>query len=263
MVETLPPDADLDAAARMRRRLAANVAICDLGDIAGGDSVELVFTATPGRGSSAGRSSTSAEAFIGDKAAAVVDRCRGRRGAVPAAAGRADHPDHQGRDLHQRCSCPGRSSYLVTVENVGPGDAINVQFTDELPPARPGRSDLARMSAPSPATPSAASRRSCPDGVFEVVEIFGTVDGSDCGTIDNSASIAWEGGTQRGLAIADAAQIEITGLQRRSCRPTQSSESVIGGASVIGARIRRRTSARVAAAAETCRTPASTNRCRP
>ena len=154
---------------------------------------------------------------------------------------------------------PGPLSYLVTVENVGPGDAIDVQFTDELP-AGPTWS----IGSGSNVCSITGNTLSCfapvvPDGVFEVVEIFGAVDGSVCGTIDNSASIAWEGGTQRGLAIADAEQIEITGCNAigSDTRPTPSSavqpSSVPNPTEAIGA----------VAAAETCRTPAYRNRYRP
>ena len=54
---TLPPEC---AAA------SGNVVICDLGDIAGGDSVELFFTATPDA-DQCGTFANLAEAFIGDK----------------------------------------------------------------------------------------------------------------------------------------------------------------------------------------------------
>ncbi len=158
---------------------------------------------------------------------------------------------------------PGTLSYLVTVENVGPGDAIDVQFTDQLPDG-----PVWSIGSGSNVCSITGNTLSCfaavvPDGVFEVIEIFGAVDGSFCGTIDNSASIAWEGGTQRGLAIADAEQIEITGCgvatPTRRVRPRRPIRH--RGAAVIGRESDGGASAR--AAAETCRTPAYPNRIRP
>ena len=172
-----------------------------------------------------------AEAFIGDKLlpestdAAVVE--------VPCAP-EPDEPTILITKVATSTSVevPGPVSYLVTVENVGPGDAINVQFTDELPPG-----PTWSIGSGSNVCSITGNTLSCfaavvPDGVFEVVEIFGTVDDSDCGTIDNSASIAWEGGTQRGLAIADAAQIEITGCNAIGPTPVPTPSSAVLPSSV-------------------------------
>ena len=183
---------------------------CDLGDLAGGDSVELFFTATPGP-DDCGTFTNAAEGFIGAKRpppprdTAVVE--------VPC----PPQPDDPAILITKAATStsvavPETVTYVVTVENVGPGDATNVQFTDELP-AGPTWSI---GSGSNVCSITGNTLLSCfapvvPDGVFEVVEIFGTFDGSFCGAIDNSASIAWEGGTERGVAVADAGQIEITG----------------------------------------------------
>ena len=84
------------------------IATCDLGDMAGGASVDLLFTATPGP-SDCGTFTNSAEGFIGSDNDRLGKRHRDGRGAMPAAAGRSGHPHHQDTDLHQRLRCPARS----------------------------------------------------------------------------------------------------------------------------------------------------------
>jgi len=182
---------------------------CDVGDIAGGDSVELVFTATPGP-TDCGTFSNAADAMIGAKVrsssadSAVVE--------VPC----PPQPDEPlilitKTAMSTAVQVPGTITYEVLVENVGPGDAIDVEFTDELPSGPTWSIGSGSRVCSISGTTLSCAAPVVPDGVFEVIEIFGTVDGSFCGVIDNSASIAWEGGTARGLSIADAAQVEITG----------------------------------------------------
>ena len=90
-------------------------------------------------------------------------------------------------------------------------DATDVQFTDELPAGATWS-----IGSGSNVCSIRARTLSCfvpdvPDGVFEVVEIIGTLDGSVCGVIDNSASIAWTGGPDPGVAVADAETVEVSG----------------------------------------------------
>ena len=219
---TLPPEC---AAA------GANVAICDLGDIAGGDSVALLFTATP-NADQCGTFVNLAEAFIGDKV--LPSSTDGAVVEVPC----APQPDEPTILITKvatatRVAVPGTLSYLVTVENVGPGDAIDVQFTDVLPDG-----PVWSIGSGSNVCTIIGNTLGCaapivPDGVFEVIEIFGAVDGSFCGTIDNSASIGWEGGTQRGVAVADAEQIEITGCGVATPTPSPSPTPTSNPSSVV------------------------------
>ena len=199
---------------------------CDLGNIAGGDSVELFFTATPGP-EDCGTFANAADAVIGAKVrsssadTAVVE--------VPCPP-QPDEPVILITKVATSTSVavPGTVAYEVLVENVGPGDATNVQFTDELP-AGPTWSigSGSRVCTITNNTLLSCSAPVVPDGVFEVIEIFGAVDGSFCGAIDNSASIAWEGGTERGVAVADAGQIEITGCSGVPPTPAPTPSSVV------------------------------------
>ncbi len=77
--------ADLDPAARLQRRWRTGSSTCDLGDMAGGASVDLFFAATPGP-NDCGTFTNSAEGFIGSDTTAFVSRQRRGRGAMPAAA---------------------------------------------------------------------------------------------------------------------------------------------------------------------------------
>ena len=121
----------------------------------------------------------------------------------------------------------------VDRERRSPGDAINVQFTDELPPGPTWSiGSGSRVCSITGNTLLSCFAPVVPDGVFEVIEIFGAVDGSFCGAIDNSASIAWEGGTERGVAIADAGQIEITGCGAVTPTPVPNPSSVVNPSSV-------------------------------
>ena len=71
-----------------------------------------------------------------------------------------------------------------------------------------------------------------PDGVFEVVEVVGTLDGSVCGLMDNSASIAWTGGPDPEVAVADAETVEVSGCSAvaPSAVPNPSGGTGAGGA---------------------------------
>ena len=109
-------------------------------------------------------------------------------------------------------SVPGPVTYVMTAENVGPGPATDVQFTDELPPG----ATWTIGGSGSNVCSITGSTLSCfvpdvPDGVFEVVEVVGTLDGSVCGLMDNSASIAWTGGPDPEVAVADAETVEVSG----------------------------------------------------
>jgi uncharacterized repeat protein (TIGR01451 family) len=111
---------------------------CDLGNIAGGESVELFFSATPGP-TDCGTFSNAADAVIGAKV---------RSSSADTAVVEVPCPPQPDEPLilitktatSTAVQVPGTVAYEVLVENVGPGDAINVQFTDQLPPAPRKRS---------------------------------------------------------------------------------------------------------------------------
>lgn len=186
------------------------IVTCDLGDLAGGASVELFFTATPDL-DECGTFMNVAEGFIGTKTTAsssdtaVVE--------VPC-PGEPDDPAILITKTPTSTSVPlpGPLTYVITAENVGPGPAENVQFTDELPAGAtwsiPGSgSEVCDITG----TTLSCFAPDVPDGVFEVVEIVGTFDGSVCGAVDNSAEIAWTGGPDPGLVVADAETVQVTG----------------------------------------------------
>ena len=137
----------------------ANVAICDLGDIAGGDSVALLFTATPDA-DQCGTFVNLAEAFIGDKA--LPSSTDGAVVEVPCAP-QPDEPTILITKVATSTSVavPGTLSYLVRSRTSGPATPSMSSSLTSCLTAQSGRSDLARMSARSLAIPSAAPRRSC------------------------------------------------------------------------------------------------------
>ncbi len=120
----------------------------------------------------------------------------------------------------------------------GPGPATDVQFTDELPPG----ATWTIGGSGSNVCSITGNTLSCfvpdvPDGVFEVVEVVGTLDGSVCGLMDNSASIAWTGGPDPEVAVADAETVEVSGCSAvaPSAVPNPSGGTGAGGGGGGGA----------------------------
>jgi uncharacterized repeat protein (TIGR01451 family) len=209
LVDTLPPGLSWSLPPGCTTGSGGAVT-CDLGDMAGGASVDLLFVATPGV-EDCGTFTNGAEGFIGaatdpaDSDSASVE--------VPCQPD-ADDPLILITKTPTAISValPGTVTYVITAENVGPGAAQDVQFTDELPAGATWT-----IGSGSNVCSISGSTLSCfapdvPDGVFEVVEVFGTLDGSVC-VMDNSASISWTGGPDPGLAVADAAQVQVTGCE--------------------------------------------------
>ncbi|HEX5038801.1 MAG TPA: hypothetical protein VFW95_01535 [Candidatus Limnocylindria bacterium] len=181
------------------------IARCDLGNLAGGASVPLTFSATPAA-NQCGTFDNFAEAFI-DGTPSANDTAAVE---VPCPPEPADPVILMTKVASSAtASPPGTIVYLVTVENVGPGNATDVTLTDELPEGPTwslgSGSNLCSISG----TTLTCFAPDVPDGVFEVLQIFGAVDESFCGTLENSATITWSGGPATGSATASAGEVEV------------------------------------------------------
>ena len=208
IVDTLPPDLQWTLPPGCAAG-AGGAVTCALGDLTGNSSVILVFTATPGP-DECGTFTNVAEGFIGSKTIASSSDTAAVE--VPCQA----QPDDPAILISKTATStsvalPGPVTYVVTVENVGPGDATDVQFTDELPAGATWSIGSGSNVCSITGTTLSCFAPAVPDGVFEVVEIVGTLDGSVCGAMDNSAEIAWTGGPDPGVAIADAETVQVSG----------------------------------------------------
>ena len=208
--------------------LNANVVSCDLGDIPVGGSVQLLFGATPDA-DDCGTFTNQAEAFID----AATD-ASGSDAAVVELACPPQPDDPQilltKSPTQTTVNVPGPVRYVITVESVGPGNATNVVFTDELPAGPTWSLGSGSNVCSIVGTTLSCSVPDVPDGVFEVVVVRG--EGlSTCGAMDNSAQIAWEGGPQPGLVVADAETIQIMGCSAvaPSTQPNPSGSAAAGG----------------------------------
>ena len=99
----------------------------------------------------------------------------------------------------------------MTFENAGPGPATNVSFTDELSPDVEWSIGSGSNVCSIDGTTLSCFAAVVPDGVFEVLEIIGTVDANDCGTYDNTGTVTFEGGPEPGSVSATAPTVEVTG----------------------------------------------------
>jgi len=203
--ETLPPELTWTLPPPCVLSAVPSVARCDVGDIGGGASVVLTFTATPAV-DDCGTFDNYAEALIDGVSeandTAVVE--------VPCQPQPAD-PLILITKVPSTTTItpPGTIVYLVTVENVGPGDATNVTFTDELPAGPTWTLGSGSNVCSISGTTLSCFAPDVPDGVFEVLEIFGAVDASFCGTLDNTATITWSGGQADGSASATAPTVDV------------------------------------------------------
>ena len=74
-----------------------------------------------------------------------------------------------------------------------------------------------------------------PDGVFEVLEITGTVDATDCGTMDNEGTVDFEGGPEPGSVTAISDPVEVSGCEGVApSEITAPSPTEAGGAGGVG-----------------------------
>ena len=100
----------------------------------------------------------------------------------------------------------------MSFENAGPGTATNVSFTDELSPDFEWSLGSGSNVCSIDGTTLTCFAETVPDGVFEVLEIIATVDGTDCGSFDNTGTVTFEGGPEAGSVTATAPTVEVTGL---------------------------------------------------
>jgi uncharacterized repeat protein (TIGR01451 family) len=209
---TLPPECSLGPLELVAR--------CDIGDMAGGDSIDLVFTATPDEGV-CGTFGNHAFTFVGravasSAAVASVD--------VPCPPNPPADPlilltKEPSTTL---VTAPGTITYLITFENAGPGVATDVTAVDELP-AGPEWSIGSGVNVCSiSGTTLTCFAETVPDGVFEVLEITGTVDATDCGSLDNQGTVTFSGGPQPGSVTATSPTVEVTGCAPATPAPSPS-----------------------------------------
>lgn len=187
------------------------IARCEIGDLAGGESVDLVFSATPAPGV-CGAFSNYALTTVGSPVVrsaelVIVD--------VPCPPDPPPDPlILMTKDVSPTSmTVPGTASYFVTFENAGPGTATNVSFTDELSADVEWSLGSGSNVCSIDGTTLACFAETVPDGVFEVLEIIGIVDDTDCGTFDNTGTVTFEGGQAPGSVSATAPTLEVTGCE--------------------------------------------------
>ena len=198
---TVPPECTLNAVDFIAR--------CEIGDLAGGASFDLVFSATPPDGV-CGSFSNFALTTVGSPVVrsndlVIVD--------VPCPPDPPPDPlILMTKDVSSTSvTVPNTVSYFVTFENAGPGPATNVSFTDELSPTVEWSLGSGSEVCTIDGSTLICFAETVPDGVFEVLEIIGTVDANDCGTFDNTGTATFEGGQEPGSVSATAPTLEVTG----------------------------------------------------
>jgi len=205
------------------------IARCEIGDLAGGASVDLVFSATPPE-DVCGSFSNYALTTVGSPVVrsndlVIVD--------VPCPDPPPD-PDPlilMTKDVSSTSIiAPNTVSYLVTFENAGPGTATNVSFTDELSPDVEWSLGSGSNVCSITGTTLDCFAPTVPDGVFEVLEIIGTVDTDDCGTYDNTGTVTFEfEGSQEPGSVSDSAPtVEVTGCSDEAPSATRSATPAEG-----------------------------------
>ena len=198
---TVPPECTLGAVDFIAR--------CEIGDLAGGASVDLEFSATPPAGVCGAFSNyaltTVDSPIVRSADLVIVD--------VPCPP---DPPPDPLILMTKEVSAtvvtaPGTITYTVSFENAGPGTATNVTFTDELSPDFVWSLGSGSNVCSIEGTTLTCFAETVPDGVFEVLEITATIDGTSCGTFDNNATVTFEGGQEAGSVTATAPTVEVTG----------------------------------------------------
>jgi uncharacterized repeat protein (TIGR01451 family) len=186
------------------------IARCEIGDLAGGASVDLVFSATPPV-DVCGAFSNYALTTVGSPVVRSADLvivdvpCPDPPPAPDPLILMTKEPSSTS------VTAPNTVSYFVSFENAGPGTATNVSFTDELSPNFEWSLGSGSNVCSIDGTTLTCFAATVPDGVFEVLEIIATVDGTDCGTFDNTGTVTYAGGPEAGAVTATAPTVEVTG----------------------------------------------------
>jgi uncharacterized repeat protein (TIGR01451 family) len=186
------------------------IARCEIGDLGGGESLDLEFSATPPV-DVCGAFSNYALTTVGSPIVRSADLvivdvpC-------PDPPPTADPLILMSKEPSSTAiTAPDTATYFVTFENAGPGTATNVLFTDELNPDFDWSLGSGENVCSIEGTTLTCFAETVPDGVFEVLEIIAVVDATDCGTYDNTGTVTFEGGPEPGSVSAVAPTVEVTG----------------------------------------------------
>jgi uncharacterized repeat protein (TIGR01451 family) len=216
---TVPPACTLD--------VVDFIARCEIGDLAGGASVVLDFSASPPP-EVCGAFSNYALTTVGSPVVRSADLV-----IVDVPCPPDPPPDPQilmsKVPSSTLVTAPGTVSFFVTFENAGPGTATNVTFTDELSPEFEWSLGSGENVCSIESTTLTCFAETVPDGVFEVLEIIAIVDDTDCGTYDNTATVTFEGGPEPGSVTAIAPSVEITGCPAASGAPSAAPSEAASG----------------------------------
>lgn len=209
--DQLPPTLTWTLPAECVLGTADSIARCAIGDLAGGASVGLVFSATPAAGE-CGAFSNHASTFIGRAVASAVSFA-----SVDVPCPPDPEPDPlvllTKEPSTTSISVPGPIIYLMTFENAGPGTATNVTVTDELPKGVEWSIGSGSNVCSIDGTTLTCFAESVPDGVFEVLEIVGTISATGCGTMNNEGTAGFGGGPEPGSITAISEPVDVTGCE--------------------------------------------------
>ena len=200
----LPPECAFDPAEPIAR--------CELGDLAGGATVDLEFTATLAA-DECGTFVNVVAAFVEDD----PDPTSSDVAAVDVPCPPEPPPDPlillTKEPSATSVVVPGTITYRITFENAGPGVATNVTASDELPAGAEWSLGSGSNVCSIDGKTLTCFAETVPDGVFEVLELIGEVDGSVCGTMENQGTVAFEGGPEPGSVTAVAEPVEVAGCE--------------------------------------------------
>ncbi len=195
------------------------VARCEIGDLAGGASLPLVFSSTPPAdvcGTFGNYALTTVAGPVVRSADLII---------VDVPCGPDPVPDPlilMTKDVSSTSiAAPGTVSYIVTFENAGPGTATNVTFNDELSADVEWSLGSGSNVCSITGTTVTCFAETVPDGVFEVLEIIGTIDAADCGSYDNTGTVTFEGGQGPGSVSDTAPTLDVTGCSAPAPVPSE------------------------------------------
>jgi uncharacterized repeat protein (TIGR01451 family) len=218
--EALPPTLTWTLPAGCVLGPADLIARCPIGDLGEGESVELVFSATPPE-DVCGTFSNHASTFIGRAVASSVDFA-----SVDVPCPPEPEPDPLVLLTKEpsaiEVTVPGPITYIMTFENAGPGAATNVTVTDELPAGVEWSIGSGSEVCVIEGKTLTCSAENVPDGVFEVLEITGTIDATACGTMDNQGTAEFSGGPESGSITAISEPVDVTGCSGEA--PSETTE---------------------------------------